>query len=864
MSATCVSRAPGRPPRLAVLYAAATLLASGCMGRESSRDRAASRPAGVPRLAFESGDRRLVVEILDDDLVHFELQPADRPFAAGRPLFATPMIAPGPPPVGPRRLSRRGRTVVTAELSLHIGDDLCVELARPGGGRLGRVCPTAAADGARLTIAAEPGAAAYGLGESCVEPGLTGGDWSGRLRRPGGEFGNRMVPFDGGACGDAQFPILYAIGRQARRFALFVDDVRAQTWDLRGQPWSVSTPSPELRWYVLAGDTPLDLRADYMALTGLPPVPPRAAFGLWVSEYGFEDWGELEQVLAGLREHEFPVDGFVLDLQWFGGIAERSPHTSMGKLAFDTSRFPDPAGKLAELRDRHGVGVMLIEESFVGAALPEHARLAERGFLPVRAATGEPVLLAEPAWWGVGGMIDWSNPAAGDFWHDWKRQPLVALGVVGHWTDLGEPELYDPSARYHGFAGIGRDHASVHNLYNLAWAESIARGYRRHGVERRPFILTRSGTAGIQRHGAAMWSGDLGSRFTSLAAQQRNQLHMTMSGIDYYGSDVGGFWRRAFGKTGDIGELYTRWLADSALTDVPLRPHTFNLGNEFQTSPDRIGDRASNLAAVRLRYALIPYLYSLAHRAHRTGEPIFPPLFLHDPDDPAVREIGDQKMIGRDLMVALVAAAGQEERRVYLPAGLWFDFHTGARHVSRGEWLERVPLRAGGQVRLPLFARAGALIPLATVDRHTMNAMGRRSDGSRRDELRVRVYPAAAPTAFTLFEDDGETTAYLGGAVRETELRQSMGPGTALVEVGPAAGTYRGAAPARAVVLEVVGLERPPSAVEVDGRRLARRASAADPSSSAEGWTVADGRVLVVVPSADVRRGRRIRLLLPQ
>jgi alpha-glucosidase (family GH31 glycosyl hydrolase) len=844
-------------PMRAPLSLALALLAA-CSGSEPPPPGApAARTTGVQRVAFESAGQRLVVEVLDDDLVHFELAAARGDFSPERPLFASPMIAPVARR-GPRRFERRGARLVTGELVIGVSDSLCVDVATTRGDQLARFCPAAGPEAGRLTIAAQPGANAYGLGQSCLVPGMSGGDWSGRMRRPGGEFGNLMPPFDGGACGDTQFPVLYALGRQ-RHVALFLDDVRAQTWDLRRQPWSVTTPSRELRWYVMAGETPLDLRADYMELTGRPPVPPRAAFGLWVSEYGFEDWRELDEVLAGLRRRRFPVDGFVLDLQWFGGILEGSPYTSMGKLAFDTSRFPDPAKKLAELRDRHGAGIMLIEESFVGGGLPEHAQLAQRGFL-ARRPGGEPVRFVR-TWWGEGGMIDWSNPAAGDFWHDWKRRPLVELGVVGHWTDLGEPEAYEAQALYHGFAGIGRGHASVHNLYNLAWAASIERGYRRQGATRRPFVMSRSGAPGIQRLGVAMWSGDLGSRFTTLATQARNQLHMSMSGVDYYGSDVGGFWRKALPPGADIDELYTQWLANSAMTEVPLRPHTFNLDNAFETSPDRIGHRASNLAAVRLRYALVPYLYSLAHLAHRSGEPVFPPLLLHYPDDPAVRTIGDQKLLGRDLMAVLAIGAGRKTTRVYLPAGTWYDFHTGQRHDSRGQWLDGVPLRPGGRLRLPLYARAGAIIPMQRVDRETMNAAGRRLDGEKRDELRLRVFPSAA-SRFTVFEDDGESTAYLRGEVRETTIAQHARPDVVIIDVEPARGDYRGAAAERALALEVVGTA-PPTGVEVDGRALPR-ASEAALSSGREGWAQVDGRVVVVAPAADVRRARQVRIPLQQ
>ena len=139
-------------------------------------------------------------------------------------------------------------------------------------------------------------------------------------------------------------------------------------------------------------------------------------------------------------------------------------------------------------------------------------------------------------------------------------------------------------------------------------------------------MLSRSGTSGIQRFGAAMWSGDIGSNLASLAAHLNVQMHMSFSGIDYFGADIGGYVRTAL--EGDLNDVYTQWFADGMLLDVPGRPHTLNLCNCNQTAPDRIGDVPSNLENLRLRYRLIPYLYSLAHRAHLYGEPVFPPLVV--------------------------------------------------------------------------------------------------------------------------------------------------------------------------------------------------------------------------------------------
>src|SRR4029077_15485664 len=152
------------------------------------------------------------------------------------------------------------------------------------------------------------------------------------------------------------------------------------------------------------------------------------------------------------------------------------------------------------------------------------------------------------------------------------------------------------------------------------------------------------------------------------------QMHMAFSGIDYFGADVGGVWRSAL--DGDLNELYTVWFANAALLDVPLPPHTQNLCNCSETAPDRVGDFASNRENLRLRYRLIPYLYSLAHRAHGSGEPVLPPLPFYYPDDPHVRRMADEKLLGRDLLVATVSAYGQARRDVYLPAGTWINFLT--------------------------------------------------------------------------------------------------------------------------------------------------------------------------------------------
>ena len=813
------------------------------------------------RAVFAGAGATLVLEAPDDDLVHFEYAPAAPGAAAPRrdaPIGTSPMVLRTDYP-GARAFTATTGGIETADVRVAVAPGtLCFTVTEKARARtLTTVCPADLAGAGRgLTLARSGARHVYGLGEQFTVPGRTDGDWLGRERTPGSAFGNRMVNFEGGQVGNALFPIMYALGEGHHNWALFLDDLYAQTWDFRADPWRVRTrggAGVPLRGYVLTGAGLPDLRHDYLELVGTPPVPPRQAFGLWVSEYGFDHWHELETRLASLRADSVPVDGFVLDVQWFGGLVTGSDESPMGTVSWDLKKFPDPRGHLARLRAEQGVGVIPIEEPYVSRAIPEHDTLARRGFMPRTRADGPPIYLGANPWWGKGGMLDFTDPAAGAFWHDWKRQPLVDVGVAGHWTDLGEPEAYDSAAWYHGVVPGRHGQADVHNAYNLQWAASIAEGYRRHQVARRPFLLSRSGTSGIQRHGAAMWSGDIGANFASLAAHQNAQLHMALSGMDYFGSDIGGFHRGRI-PADSLDELYTRWFAAGTLLEVPVRVHTENLCNCKETAPNRIGHVPSNLAALRLRYSLLPYYYALAHRARLHGEAVVAPLVLYHQDDPAVRTIGDEKLVGRDLLVALSTRAGQRRRDVYLPRGTWYDFHSHARHEG-GRTLRDVALEQGGLFRLPLYARAGAIVPRMHVDARTANGLGRRTDGTTRDELIVRVYPDAQPSAFTLYEDDGETVAYQTGALATTALAQRTAGGTTTVTVAARQGTYAGAPAARAQLVELVAGRGRVGAVRVDGAALARHATRAAFDAAASGWLDAgDGLVLARVAARPVGR----------
>ncbi len=809
--------------------------------------------SSVQRVQFTSGSSYLVVEFLDNDLAHFEVSAAHSGPGTSNPLFTTDQIA-KTDYTGPTDFTQTGSTLETPDMKVVVNTStLCADVydkTKSPDLLLHTVCPVNLSQAWKgLTFSKESMQNAYGLGQQFFMGGSSDGDWVGRTRSPGGTYGNAMVyDTDNGPVGNTQIPVMFAVGPNNANYGLMVDQVYKQEWNMTGDPWTVNTWGDEIRWYAMTGADLPDLREDYMELTGRPPVPPKKAFGLWVSEFGYDNWSEIDGTLAGLRSSKFPVDGFVLDVQWFGGVTASSDDTRMGTLDWDTSAFPNPSSKLASYASNDGIGIIPIEESYVGKNLAEHTLMANAGNL-VRAgcSTCSPVYLTSNPWWGKGGMIDWTKTAAGDTWHDTQRQHLLNEGVTGHWLDLGEPEMYDANDWTSGVLPGKHAHADYHNLYGLEWAKSVASGYERNSSTARPFMLARAGAAGIQRFGVAMWSADIGSKLTALAAQQNTQMHMSMSGIDYYGSDIGGFRREMLNS--DLDELYTQWFANSSWFDVPVRPHTENLCNCYETSPDSIGTVASNLANIRQRYELAPYYYSLAHRAYLYGEPVVPPLVYYYQNDANVREMGHEKMIGKDILVAVVAGENQRQRDVYLPAGDWIEYHTNVRTSSTGQWVSNVPLWVNGKFQLPVYVRAGAILPKAFVDDKSMNVLGKRTDSSTRDELIARVYADSAATNFTLYEDDGTSTAYGSGSVRTSLISQSLSGSTETVTVAASSGTYTGAPSSRSNVVEVVTNNSQASAVTLNGSSLTQHATKAAFDAASSGWYNAGGNLVVAKSS---------------
>jgi alpha-glucosidase len=794
--------------------------------------------ATIKTIQYKNSVDTLTFEILNDQLLHFEYSPLASAPSLSTELKTTPFVY-KVDYVGPQTFSPSNNSFQTQ--TAHVDVDpatLCFDVTDlKQNVKLTHICQSSTPNGYELTIAKNQTQNIYGLGEQFQSPGVTNHDWSGRVRTPPYKFGNGMDRFGGGGLENAQFPILYALGPDSQNFALYLDTVVALNWDFTADPWKITQlahgSDPSLRGYFIVGEDLPALRTQFMDLMGHPLVPPKKAFGLWVSEYGYRNWNEIENKLNGLRAGKFPVDGFVSDLYWFGGVATNSPTSAMGTLDWDLKNFPNPAKQVQKFDRDDGVGLMLIEESYISKGLANYTSMANRGFL-VRnnCATCDPTIYN--AWWGEGAGIDWTIPQAGAAWHNEHRKKLTDIGITFHWTDLGEPENWIDQNIYSGNIG-GKSEADAHNTYNFFWHKSIYDGYVSNNETKRHFILSRSGAPGMQRFGSAMWSGDIGSNMDSLAAHLNVQMNMSLCGMDFFGADTGGFVRAAL--VGDVNEVYSRWLAHSSLFDVPVRPHTDNGSKQNETSPAAIGSVESNLFNLRQRYELAPYYYSLAYLAHQNAEPMIPPLVYYYQTDPNVRIIADEKMIGRDLLAATAAVLGDNNRGVYLPKGVWTDYHTLESYTSQGQWFANFQMENNGVFSLPLFAREGAIIPKAFVDDKTMNMLGRRLDGSVVQDLIVEVFPSTTSSSFHLFEDDGTTEDYQQGLFADTRISQVRSGNQVTITIAPAMGAYVGAPSVRKNQVDVVPGDLNITHVTLNGQSLYYASSPEDFARTDNSWT---------------------------
>ncbi len=588
-------------------------------------------------------------------------------------------------------------------------------------------------------------------------------------------------------------------------YGLFFDNTARTHFDMgKADParYTFGAPSGELNYYVFTGGEsrrPAKVLADYTNLTGRTPLPPLWSLGYHQSRYSYYPEAKVREIARGFRERNIPADVIHFDIDYMEGFRV---------FTWDKKKFPDPPRLLSDLRAAGFRSVLIIDPGVkVDENYPVYTRGRAAGHFHQTAAARE---FRARVWPGVCAFPDFTNPQTRE-WFGSLYESHLNEGVAGFWNDMNEPATFAPDnrppqprlthdpastfpldVRHHGEGQPG-DHARYHNVYGMQMARSTFEGVQKLRPDARPFVLTRAGYAGVQRFAAA-WTGDNAASWEHLRLTVPMLTNMGVSGLSFVGADVGGFAGNA------DGELYARWLQAASLTPF-LRTHVATGLQERE--PWSYGDELTkiNRASIELRYQLLPYIYTVFREHEQTGAPVMRPLWFEYPGDVETYLNDTEFLVGRDLLVAPVMSQGATKRSVYFPAGDdWLDWHTGARHAGGRRAEVEAPID-----RLPLFVRAGAVLPMQSVIQHTGETAGA--------PLSVLV-ARGRDGAGRIHQDDGDGYDYRRLRWRTTDVTHT-----------PDAIRFRhgGYEVGRAVTsVELLGVEARPRDVRADGREVGK------------------------------------------
>jgi len=482
-----------------------------------------------------------------------------------------------------------------------------------------------------------------------------------------------------------------------------------------------------LSYYIIYGPEIDRVIAGYRWLTGKAVMLPKYAFGYWQSKERYTSQEEIVSVARMFREKGIPIDIIVQDWRYWGDYGWNA-------FRFDEKIYPDPK-KMVEDIHRLGLKIAISIWPIFEKKTDIYREAKEIGCIMAGGAEDYGVINVFKS-----GCREWF----------WKKisEVFFSIGIDGWWLDASEPEV-GPGLIYATWQkGLDIDNGEKMikylNLYPLQETKAVYEGQRRES-DKRVLILTRSGFAGIQRHGVVNWSGDITADWTTLRTQLWAGLNYSISGLPYWTTDIGGFFS-GNPDTEGYRELFIRWFQWGAFCPI-FRVH----GTYYPKEPWRFGKEVEEILVkyIRLRYRLLPYIYTLAWMVYEKDYTIMRPLVMDFRDDRNVYNIDDQYMFGPFIMVSPITTPSTFEREVYLPRGLWHDFWTGDV-LSGGRKLK---VRASLDT-IPLHVRAGAIIPLVPA---TM-----KSGMEAVSEIELRVY-RGRDSEFAIYIDDGESYDYEKG-----------------------------------------------------------------------------------------------------
>ena len=492
-----------------------------------------------------------------------------------------------------------------------------------------------------------------------------------------------------------------------------------------------SEVSDSIDYYFLYGPDFDHIIGAYREITGSVPLFGKWAYGYWQCKNRYDSQAELLAIAEKYRSLHIPLDNIVQDWFWWN---------IMGDPVFNKN-YPDPKGMVDALHDDH-VHLMISVWPYFRPGSPVYDEMDKRGFFIAKTIA--------PSFHPVGqALYDAFNPEARKYYWSLMDNALFKIGVDAWWLDTTEPETEarETNILVTNKINSGENGARYANEFPLYTTSAVYDGQRQASDKKRVFILSRSAYAGSQRNAAAVWSGDIDPNWETFRRQIPAGLNYSLSGLPYWTTDIGGF-VSANPDDHAYRELYVRWFEFGAFCPI-FRAHgtrTTNQNELWSYGPDA---QKILVEYDKLRYRLMPYIYSLAWKTTSEGYTIMRPLVMEFREDVHAQNIGDQYLFGPAILVNPVTEPGATSRHLYLPSAKWYDFWTGSS-VQGGRTLN-APTTLD---RMPLFVRAGSILPLGPdVEYAAQKSV---------DPIELRVY-RGANGSFTLYEDENDTYDYEKG-----------------------------------------------------------------------------------------------------
>jgi len=553
----------------------------------------------------------------------------------------------------------------------------------------------------------------------------------------------------------------------------------------------------QIDYYLIAGADPDAVISGMRTLTGKAQVMPKWAMGFWQSRERYTSQENILSTLSELRQRHIPVDNMVQDWQYW-------EDDKWGSHEFDAARFPDPKAMVDSIHAQGARYMISVWPKFYTGT--EHFdELDAKGWI-YRTAIRDSI----EDWLGYQqSFYDAYAPGARTMFWEQMREHLFGLGVDAWWMDASEPNIHDCTDMDYRKAMCGPTalgpSTQYFNAYGLVNAMAIYDGQRSVAPDQRVFLLTRSGFVGQQRYSTASWSGDIGTRWEDMKTQISAGLNFAMSGIPFWTQDIGGFsvenryaaavseYERTGRESEDLREwreLQTRWHQVGMFNPLYRAHGQYPFREFWNIAPSGSQTYETILRCDRMRYALMPYIYTLAARVHYDDYTIMRPLAMDYMADATAREISDQFMFGDAIMVCPVYEYGRRSREVYLPEGTWYELGTGQMAAVEGG--RRFTADAPYE-RIPLYARAGQIVVTGPQIEYTAQPQ----DGS------LHVYVFAGKNAqFSLYEDDGVSYAYENGEC--SWIPFLWDEASSVLSIGGRRGSWPGMVEARDITVTVV------------------------------------------------------------